>query len=180
MLFSFTEIGDRGFLEKMAERVKIVEKNDGFYTLKGYEAVAEGEITSAMEDYLEMICRLKRRAEHIKARDLAEMLHVQPSSVSKMVQQLALAGYLEKERYGVITLTEKGAKTGDYLLYRHEVLCRFLCSLNRSADELEQAEKIEHFLNRTTIENLNALTAYLDSLPPQISLAGKKGEKTEK
>ncbi len=151
--------------------MQTMEKNDGFYTLKGYEATADGEITSAMEDYLEMICRMKHRTEHMKARDLAQMLHVKPSSVSKMVQQLAAAGYLENVHYGMITLTPKGEKTGEYLLYRHEVLCRFLCRLNRSADELEQAEKIEHFLNRTTIENLDALTAYLASLPPELPSA---------
>lgn len=166
MLFVCMGFGDSGFSAKRAERVKKMRENDGFYTLKGYETATEAEITSAMEDYLEMICRLKQRKQPLKAKELAEMLHVRPSSVSKMVQQLAAAGYLQPARYGTIALTEKGERTGRYLLYRHEVLCRFLCRLNRSADELEQAEKIEHFLNRATIENLDALTAYLDALPP--------------
>ena len=29
-----------------------------FYTMKGYELAADTQITTAMEDYLEMICRL--------------------------------------------------------------------------------------------------------------------------
>ena len=35
-----------------------MQEKDGFYTLKGYQANGAGELTSAMEDYLEMICRL--------------------------------------------------------------------------------------------------------------------------
>lgn len=35
---------------------------------------------------------------------------------------------------------------------------RFLCTLNSSENELEQAEKIEHFLDGRTVENLARLT----------------------
>lgn len=132
--------------------------SDGFYTLKGYERSENAELTSAMEDYLEMISRLSTRGEPIRAGSLSRLLHVKPSSVTKMVQQLAHLGYLDAEKYGVIALTDKGRQTGDYLLYRHEVLHRFLCTLNQTESELEQVEKIKHFLNQATIENLDRLT----------------------
>ena len=44
---------------------------------------------------------------------------------------------------------------------RHEVIHRFLCALNHSDNELEQVEKIEHFLNRTTVKNLEQLIVRL-------------------
>lgn len=47
---------------------------------------------------------------------------------------------------------------GNYLLYRHDVIHRFLCLLNHSEDELEQAEKIEHFLTCETVKNLDLLS----------------------
>ena len=75
-----------------------------------------------------------------------------------MIQHLNALGYIHAPKYGVIELTGKGQAAGNYLLYRHDVLHRFLRLLNKSEDELEQVEKIEHFLNRTTIENLDALT----------------------
>lgn len=131
-----------------------------FHTLKGYPM--ETELTAAMEDYLEMICRLMGKRAVVRSGELAEMLHVKPSSASKMIQQLKLTGYLYAEKYGYILLTEKGRKAGDYLLYRHDVLQRFLRALNHSDDELEQVEKIEHFLNKSTLENLSALTARLE------------------
>ncbi len=135
-----------------------MQEKDGFYTLKGYQANGAGELTSAMEDYLEMICRLLQDRESVRVGDLSHMLHVKPSSVTKMIQHLSLSGYLRAEKYGEIYLTDKGRSAGGYLLYRHGVVHRFLCALNGTDNELEQAEKIEHFFNRTTVENLERLT----------------------
>lgn len=129
--------------------------------MKGYALNADGELTSAMEDYLEMISRLTQRNESVRVSDLSKMLHVKASSVTKMVQQLGQSGLIQAEKYGDIYLTDKGREAGKYLLYRHEVLHRFLCALNHSDNELEQVEKIEHFLDRTTIKNLELLTARL-------------------
>ena len=36
----------------------MVTDKDGFYTMKGYERSASDEMTSSMEDYLEMVCRM--------------------------------------------------------------------------------------------------------------------------
>jgi Mn-dependent DtxR family transcriptional regulator len=138
-----------------------MDTTDGFYTLKGYELHADLELTTAMEDYLEMICRLSEQAGRARVVDLARLLHVRPSSVTKMVGQLDRSGYIRARRYGGISLTERGRAAGAYLLHRHEVLHRFLCVLNQSTDELEQVEKIEHFINRTTVENLERLTERL-------------------
>ncbi|KXL53224.1 transcriptional regulator MntR [Anaerotignum neopropionicum] len=136
--------------------------SDEFYTLKGYQMNEVVEITTAMEDYLEMIYRLFKKNSKTRVNDLSRMLNVKPSSVTKMVQQLNELGYVSSEKYGQIELTEQGRALGEYLLYRHEVIHNFLCLLNQSNNELEQVEKIEHFLNRKTVENLNRLTLILE------------------
>ena len=138
-----------------------MEHPDGFYTMKGYELNAEDGLTSAMEDYLEMIARLTRQNESVRVIDLSKMLHVKASSVTKMVQQLGQSGFIQAQKYGGIYLTDRGTEVGNYLLYRHEVIHRFLCTLNHSDNELEQVEKIEHFLDHTTVKNLELLTAHL-------------------
>ena len=43
---------------------------------------------------------------------------------------------------------------GDYLLYRHNLLNQFLCYINHSDNELEQVERIEHFIDERTIRNI--------------------------
>ena len=135
----------------------------GFYTMKGYLLHGHDSLSSAMEDYLEMIARLSRNGVDIRVNELAGRLHVKASSVTKMVQQLTHEGYLRAEKYGLIYLTEKGLAAGEYLLYRHDVLQKFLCAVNHTSSELEQVEKIEHFLDERTIHNLELLTQRLQA-----------------
>lgn len=134
-----------------------VRNTDGFYTMKGYALQETGQVSSAMEDYLEMITRITNGQARVRVHDVASLLHVKASSATKMVQQLTQSGYVHAEKYGKIELTPEGREYGEYLLYRHDVLQRFLCFVNRTEDELEQVEKIEHFLDRRTIENIASL-----------------------
>lgn len=142
----------------------MVEIKSNFYTLKGYQRHQPSPITAAMEDYLEMICRLMATQPLVRVNYLAEKLNVKPSSASKMVNHLKEQGLVTFEKYGYIKLTEKGKQIGDYLLYRHDVLNEFLCLINGTDSELEQVEKIEHFLNETTVRNIEKYTRLLKSL----------------
>ncbi len=137
---------------------------DGYYTLKGYQLIEGDTLTSSMEDYLEMICRILQVQNVVRINELATKLHVKPSSASKMVHNLSRTGYIEFYKYGYITVTQKGQDVGEYLLYRHLVLHDFLCLLNNTENELEQVEKIEHFINTKTLHNLKLLTEQLVSM----------------
>ena len=137
-------------------------ESSAFYTMKGYELAADAQITTAMEDYLEMICRLEEEeAGRVRIRALSQKLHVKPSSASKMVSNLREKGLVTAQKYGEIHLTDSGRTFGRYLLYRHELLHLFLCFLNHSQNELEQVEKIEHFVDEKTVRSIQA---FLDSL----------------
>lgn len=142
-----------------------METENEFHTLKGYQLVEDEEITPAMEDYLEMFCRIFKDKPRVRVRDIAEKLNVRPPSASKMISQLCQLGYLSAEKYGEISLTEKGKAAGHYLLYRHSVIHSFLCFLNGSDNELEEAEKIEHFLSRKTVKNMESLLMRLKRNP---------------
>lgn len=142
-----------------------------FYTLKGYAREKGDTLTAAMEDYLEMICRLSGEGEGpVRIRALSRQLHVKPSSASKMVSNLRDKGLIEAEKYGVIRLTPDGKALGEYLLYRHALLHRFFCYLNQTDDELEQVEKIEHFVEEKTVRSIQA---FLDRLSGQQKRSGK-------
>jgi len=133
-----------------------------FLTDSGYagEVRKNGGMTPAAEDYLEMICRLATTDEEgksgtvrpVRICELAEELHVSPSSASRMAQAMALRGYVDFKRYGFITLTEAGAEMGDYLMRRHRVVLEFLEWLRGDRDCFEEAERIEHHLSRQTVE----------------------------
>lgn len=138
-----------------------MNKKDEFHTLKGYQLAEDTPITASMEDYLEMICRMMKTHELVRISELAEKLNVRPSSASKMANNLKLLGLVNFEKYGYIKPTEKGWAIGKYLLYRHDVINDFLCLINQSESELEQVEKIEHFLDKKTIENLKKITGVI-------------------
>ncbi|WP_312433407.1 metal-dependent transcriptional regulator [Lacrimispora sp.] len=129
-------------------------QTDNFYTLKGYSLLEHTQITSSMEDYLEMICRIHRDGQPVRIKELAECLHVKPSSASKMVGNLRKQGLVCFEKYGTVSLTEDGLELGEYLLFRHEVLSRFFCYINQNSNELEQVEKVEHFIEPKTVYNI--------------------------
>lgn len=131
--------------------------NKDFYTLRGYDLMNQSSISIAMEDYLEMIYRLLQEKEYVRVNQLATLLNVTPSSSSKMVAKLKKAGFVHFESYGIIQLTEAGRELGKYLLYRHEVLESFFCMINNTESELELVEKIEHFIDKRTVENLRKL-----------------------
>ena len=128
-----------------------------FFTMKGYAEHKTG-LTASMEDYLEMIYRLSKNGGVIRVSELAACLHVRPPSASKMSAILKDAGFVSFQKYGYLSLTDKGKNVGAYLLHRHDTIHRFLCILNGSKSELEQAEKIEHYLDARTVENLARLT----------------------
>jgi len=134
-----------------------MSENHRFYTLKGYALLEGNAITSSMEDYLEMIYRIHLSGEAVRIGVLAESLNVKPSSASKMVGNLKKQGLVASEKYGYIKLTESGIALGKYLVFRHDTLHRLLCYINQSQNELEQVEKIEHFINAETVKNIERL-----------------------
>lgn len=136
--------------------------NDEYYTLKGYDIIEKKEMTYAMEDYLEMICRLCEHGEFTRISELSRNLNVRPSSATKMVTNLKNYGLVEFEKYGRIQPTLHGRNKGEYLIYRHNVLNKLLCAINKSSNELETVEKIEHFINEQTVRNIEL---FLEKIP---------------
>lgn len=147
--------------DENSKRNKEAMDQNGFYTQKQYERSSWEEMTSSMEDYLEMICRIQGEGLPIRVSLLARNLHVRPSSVSKMLENLRREGYIDFRKYGSILVTERGYDKGRYLLHRHQVLHDFFCALNHTGNELEQVEKIEHFINRKTIKNMEEILPLL-------------------
>ncbi|HHV51320.1 MAG TPA: metal-dependent transcriptional regulator [Clostridiales bacterium] len=138
-----------------------MDNKSSFRTMKGYQMIDKSKISASMEDYLEMIYRMLKTQPLVRVNDLARKLNVRPSSASKMAAQLNDLGLISFERYGYIKPTEKGAAYGNYLLYRHDVLMEFLCYINNSEDELEQVEKIEHFIDEKTVYNISRVLKLL-------------------
>ncbi|MEA4921412.1 MAG: iron dependent repressor, metal binding and dimerization domain protein [Clostridiaceae bacterium] len=140
--------------------------NSDFRTVRGYQLAnqREGQLTPALEDYLEMAYRLCLENDYVRVGQLSEQLNVKPSSASKMISKLAGIGYLKYDRYEIIQLTDSGRKIGEYLLKRHEAVESFLTLLG-SSNALEETELVEHSLSSSTVSNLNDLVEFFNLNP---------------
>ena len=125
-----------------------------FFTLQGYRIKNNVPLTEAMEDYLEMIYRNLQNHKNLSVTELAIQLNVKPSSVSKMLTRLKNAQFISYQKYGMISLTSLGQQIGYYLLYRHNLLTSFFQILNKNDYDLEQVEKIEHFIDDKTLKHI--------------------------
>ncbi len=139
--------------------------HNGFHTVRGYQLLGHNKkITSAMEDYLEMIYRNRDKNGGMRINDLAALLHVKASSTTKMVQKLGALGFLHYEKYGNLVLTDEGQQFGAYLLRRHKIIAEFL-KLIGTKNALLETELIEHNVSPQTLQNIDNLLAFFTSHP---------------
>ena len=144
-----------------------MEESSKFHTVRGYQRLEKADkvLTSAMEDYLEMIYRYSLQDGYIRVSTLSELLNVAAPSVTKMVQNLSRAGLVDYRRYEFITLTDKGREIGTFLLWRHTVLETFLKNLGVKEEVLADTELIEHDISDATLQKINALNQFLNGNP---------------
>lgn len=132
-------------------------KKSEFYTLTGYKIKENLIVTPAMEDYIEMIYRCTQKNSFTTVKDLSQLLNVRASSVSKMIHRLNNYSLVNYAKYGNISLTNKGKKLGEFYLKRHNVLTDFFKLVNKNNFKLEQVEKVEHYIDDVTTQNINEL-----------------------
>lgn len=84
------------------------------------------EIRQSAEDYLESILVLSKKGGGVRSIDIATRLGVSKPSVSHAMKLLREDGYIAMDRYGTVTLLEKGAEIANQIYERHIVLARML------------------------------------------------------
>ena len=87
------------------------------------------QIRESAEDYLEAILRLSQKGGGVRSVDIATMLSVSKPSVSHAMKLLREDGYIAMDRYGTVTLLDKGAEIANRIYERHTVLTTMLESL---------------------------------------------------
>ena len=103
------------------------------------------QIRESAEDYLEAILRLSQKGGGVRSVDIATMLSVSKPSVSHAMKLLREDGYIAMDRYGTVTLLDKGAEIANRIYERHTVLTTMLESLGVPS-EIARADacKLEH------------------------------------
>lgn len=115
--------------------------------------ISEQKLTVSAEDYLEAALRLTLMGERIKVTSIAELLSVSKPAVTNALSELAAKGYLIKEHYGDIFLTDSGRDAAEQVYSKHKLLFDFLVKLGVSKKTAEtECCKIEHILSEETLD----------------------------
>ena len=117
------------------------------------------KIQKASEDYLESMLMMKEQHGYIRSIDVADHLGVTKPSVTYATKRLRENGYIEMDRDGLITLTDRGMAIAAKMLDRHHTLTKFFIALGvdeKTAEDPKVAEedacKIEHDISQQTYD----------------------------
>jgi len=124
-------------------------------------------LSSNMENYLETILILIRKHSVARAKDIAECMKVNRSSVTGALQSLSERGLINYAPYDFITLTPQGTEVASKVLWRHEALRNFFVNVlaidDKEADEA--ACRMEHGISKTIVDRLLEFAAFVETCP---------------
>jgi len=133
------------------------------------------------ENYLKSLIHLtvlsSLKAE-VGTNELANHLNLKPATVNDMLKRLKEKELVNYERYGKISLTEKGKFSGMEIIRKHRLWETFLYEkLGFSWDEVhEVAEQLEHIQSVKLVDSLDAFLNYPKFDPHGDAIPNAKGE----
>jgi len=121
------------------------------------------KLSSALENYLEAIAKLKRENKYARISTIAKSLKVKNSSANAAVKFLAANGLVNHERYGYIDLTASGERVAAEIQRKHDALYKFLKEVLfvESGAALSEACEIEHVVSGETVRRLEKLYFFI-------------------
>ena len=121
-------------------------------------------ITNTEENYLKAIYSLNtdRNDKELGTNELAKHLSISPATVSSMLKKLKEKGFIYYEKYGAISLLEKGEREACAVIRKHRLWETFLVEkMGFTWDEIhEVAEQLEHVKSKKLVDQLDKLLGY--------------------
>ena len=107
------------------------------------------EVTSATEEYLEIIYKLQKKSGVATTSDLARALKVTPGTVTNTIARLEKESFVIREPYRGVRLTEKGRRIALRTIRKHRLSERLLTDLlNVEWERVHEAAcKLEHSIS---------------------------------
>jgi DtxR family transcriptional regulator, Mn-dependent transcriptional regulator len=117
------------------------------------------DLTTVAQDYLKVIWNAQEWSlEKVSTKMLAERMGVSASTASESIRKLADQGLVNHEKYGAVTLTDRGRRAAVSVVRRHRLLETFLmCELGYRWDEVhDEAEILEHAVSDMLMARIDA------------------------
>jgi Mn-dependent DtxR family transcriptional regulator len=104
---------------------------------------------------VEYLKYLRETGDCRKIGELAVHFSVDPSTVSKVVQELASAGLITHRPYGRVMLTREGTLHAEFLLRRHRILALILTHYGLKGEEAcQEASRFESYVSRGAVNKI--------------------------
>jgi len=118
-------------------------------------------LSASLEDYLEAIFHIVAQKHVARAKDIAQRLGVNHSSVTVALRSLASRGLVNYAPYEVVTLTPEGQRASEDVARRHSTLRKFFVKVLSVDQDLADtaACEMEHTL---PLDILDPLTDFVD------------------
>ncbi len=125
------------------------------------------QLSSSLEDYLEVIFHLVAEKQVARVKDIARQVHVKNSSVTGALRALAEKGLINYAPYDVVTLTPQGKDAAADVVHRHSVLRDFFTNvLAVNPEEADRAAcRMEHCISPVILERFVQFSAYINHCP---------------
>ena len=103
-------------------------------------------------EYLKYIYEVGGRA---KTNRIASRFKVDPSTVTKTIDELARSGLLVHEPYRGVTFSDEGRRCAEFLVKRHRILALVLARFGLSQEEAcSEVSRFESLVSRTAVDRI--------------------------
>lgn len=98
---------------------------------------------------------LLSREETVRTSEISEAFDVDPSTVTKLIAELAEGGYLDHIPYRGVKLTAAGKDYADFCLKRHQILELMFSHYGLSPEEsCDETSRIETFVSKKAVDRM--------------------------
>ena len=117
-------------------------------------------LTYAQKKYLFAIYKLGHNGSAVKSSDVAKIVGVSKASTAIMTEKLVESGFIEKEHYGRIALTESGIKAANQI-YTNCVIIRDFLENTLGLDDNTADEDAVQISVHASEKAVNRLSEYI-------------------
>ncbi|HEX7561412.1 MAG TPA: metal-dependent transcriptional regulator [Candidatus Humimicrobiaceae bacterium] len=124
-------------------------------------------LSHTLEDYMEAIYLIIRQKKVARVKEIAEFLNVKTPSVVDAIAKLQDMDLIEHEKYGYLSLTDKGISRAELIYQKHTEIYKFLNQFLGMDDVSSERDAcgIEHHMCSQTLERITKLMEFIESSP---------------
>ena len=124
------------------------------------------ELSPKKSEYLKYIFE---KGGIVRTMDISDNFHLDPSTITKAIQEMSSTGLIDYVPYRGISLTSKGTEHAEFLVRRHRVIELMLSHYGLSGHEAcDEALKFEGYVSRDVVDKICSSLGH-----PRVGICGR-------